>query len=111
MGVLAMLGLQSRSKGAVEIINAGSDNKHLLEGLGIESLFTFIEKQGDGEDKEKWVRPEQKTDVLERAETVYSAHDTLIRVNESVNRPKFEKVVEFAKKDLDKLKDDSSSRK
>ena len=104
MGVLAMLGLQTRNKSVVEIINASSENRHLLEGLGIQSLFSFVEKVADAGAQPTWTKPEEKTNALDRAETVYSAHDTLIRANEAVNRPKFEKVVEYAKKDLDKLK-------
>ncbi|MDD3117557.1 MAG: STAS domain-containing protein [Victivallales bacterium] len=104
MGVLAMLGLQTRNKAVVEIVNAGTENRHLLEGLGIQSLFSFVEKTAGGQPEAHWSRPEAKADAVDRAETVYTAHDTLIRANETVNRPKFEKVVEFAKKDLDKLK-------
>ncbi len=104
MGVLAMLGLHARSGGEVEIINAGSENRHLLEGLGIEELFKFTEKQGGSAKGKEWVKQDEKSSQLDHAETVYSAHDTLVRVN-SGNKPKFEKVVEFAKKDLDRLRD------
>jgi len=105
MGVLAMLGLHARSGGEIEIINAGSENRHLLEGLGIEELFHFTEKQGESSVKSKdWVKQEGKNSQLDQAETVYSAHDTLVRVHDG-NKPKFEKVVEYAKKDLDRLRD------
>lgn len=106
MGVLAMLGLQARSGGTVEIINAGIDNRKLLDGLGIQELFTFTEKHAETEaaENQEWVRPEQTVSQLEHAKTVHSAHDTLIKANEQ-NKPKFEKVVEFAKKDLDRLEE------
>lgn len=106
MGVLAMLGLQVREGGKVEIVNADKDNRHLLEGLGIEELFDFVNKDNNESDKDrKWVRPEEKSSQVDQAETVYSAHDTLVRVYDG-NKAKFEKVVEFAKKDLDRLKKD-----
>lgn len=104
MGVLAMLGLQARSRGVVEIVNAGPENQKLLQGLGIHDLFSFVMREMDISVGAAVGPSEYKVSDLDRAEMVYTAHDTLIQANES-NREKFDKVVEFAKKDLDKLKD------
>lgn len=104
MGVLAMLGLQARSRGVVEIVNAGVDNQRLLQGLGIHDLFSFITREADSPTPKTALSADYQVSELDRAETVYTAHDTLIQANEK-NREKFDKVVEFAKKDLDKLKD------
>jgi len=106
MGVLAMLGLQVRAQGAVEIVNASIDNQHLLQGLGIHDLFNFVTRDtplATPAEASQFVAAEPTTNAIEKAETVLTAHDTLIKANED-NRQKFEKVVEFAQKDLDKLK-------
>jgi len=112
MGVLAMLGLQVRARGAVEIVNASVENQRLLQGLGIHDLFNFITKDtsADAGVEAKFVAAESTANAIEKAETVLKAHDTLIKANED-NRAKFEKVVEFAQKDLDKLQADEQNKK
>ena len=106
MGVLAMIGLKSRKIGAVvEIINADANNRHLLIGLGLEKLFVFVDRQVIQENIE-WQQSESGQDRMATAETVVEAHQTLMNVDQN-NVPKFEKVVEFAQEDLDKLKKSS----
>lgn len=103
MGVLAMIGLKARKVGGiVEIINADANNRHLLIGLGLEKLFVFIERQA-GPENADWQQSESDKDRLTTAETVVEAHQTLMDVDQN-NIPKFEKVVEFAQDDLDKIK-------
>ena len=103
MGVLAMIGLKARKVGGVvEIINADTNNRHLLIGLGLEKLFAFIERQENLENAD-WQESESDKDRLTTAETVVEAHQTLMDVDQH-NIPKFEKVVEFAQEDLDKIK-------
>lgn len=103
MGVLAMIGLKSRKIGAVvEIINADANNRHLLIGLGLEKLFAFIDRQ-DTQENIEWQQSESGQDRMTTAETVVEAHKTLMNVDQN-NVSKFEKVVEFAQEDLDKLK-------
>lgn len=106
MGVLAMLGLEARKLNApVEILGANDENLGLLEGLGLKKLFNFInEVSTDIFDTKNWERVGgDPTTIRERAETVYEAHDTLMDVDVE-NVPKFEKVVDLAKKDLDMIK-------
>ncbi|MHB9138201.1 MAG: STAS domain-containing protein [Victivallaceae bacterium] len=106
MGVLAMIGLKSRKAGAVvEIVNADANNRHLLIGLGLEKLFAFVDQQETPENAE-WQQSEAGKDQLTTAETVVEAHQTLMDIDQN-NVPKFEKVVEFAQEDLDKLKKSS----
>ena len=106
MGVLAMIGLKSRKIGAVvEIINADANNRHLLIGLGLEKLFVFVDRQVIQENIE-WQQSESGQDRMATAETVVEAHQTLMNVDQN-NVPKFEKVVEFAQEDLDKIKKSS----
>ena len=103
MGVLAMIGLKARKVGGiVEIINADANNRHLLIGLGLEKLFAFIERHESLENAD-WQQSEPDKDRLTTAETVVEAHQTLMDVDQN-NIPKFEKVVEFAQEDLDKIK-------
>ena len=104
MGLLAMLGLRARKINAfMEILNANEMNMGLLGGLGLEKLFKFSVRDTT-EDKDKdWKKTETQSDKLSTAEAVVDAHDTLMDVDPG-NIPKFERVVDFAKKDLDKLK-------
>jgi anti-anti-sigma regulatory factor len=103
MGVLAMIGLKARKVGGiVEIVNADANNRHLLIGLGLEKLFVFIDRQETMENVD-WQQSESEKDRLTTAETVVEAHQTLMDVDQN-NIPKFEKVVEFAQEDLDKIK-------
>ena len=104
MGLLAMLGLRARKISAVmEILNANEANMGLLRGLGLEKLFKFSVRDSSEIDKDStWQKAETQSDKLATAEAVVDAHDTLMDVNPG-NIPKFEKVVDLAKKDLDKL--------
>jgi hypothetical protein len=51
----------------------------------------------------EWTMPEASRDKLDTAEAVVDAHDTLMDVTPE-NIPKFKSVVNFARKDLEKLK-------
>ena len=104
MGLLAMLGLRARKINAVmEILNANEMNVGLLGGLGLEKLFKFSVRDTADEKDKDWKKTETQSDKLSTAEAVVDAHDTLMDVDPG-NIPKFERVVDFAKKDLDKLK-------
>ena len=106
MGILAMLGLRSKKIDAVmTIFNAGELNKSLLFGLGLKKLFHFAEGavsldvQADAANG--------AADKIVNAQTVLDAHKTLMDVDEE-NVKKFEKVVDYVQKDLDKLNDKKS---
>ena len=100
MGMLAMLGLSARKKSVpAEIFNASEQNEKLLCGLGLNKVFEF--KLGEfeaaaGDAASNATTPESN------AHNVLDAHQTLMDIDVS-NVPKFEKVVEFVKKDIDRM--------
>ena len=102
MGVLAMIALRAKKIGAViSIYNASELAKNQLFGLGLKKLFQFAE--GTVEMGElaapAAIAP---VDQITHATTVLEAHKTLMDVDQD-NVEKFEKVVDFVQKDLDKL--------
>lgn len=108
MGVLTMLALKSRKCGfQIMLINASGQLNKLLRDLGVAKLFKFI----SGEENSS-VQSGSASDVpvagtsslLATAQTVVDAHKTLI-VADSSNAEKFDKVVEFAEQDVQRLKD------
>ena len=106
MGVLTMVALKAQSsKAKIMICNASDANKHLLSSLGIAALFEFIDLDID-EKCQCWVGASKRNDnKLETAEIVFKAHDTLMKADEG-NIKKFEKVVEYARQDLEKIRDE-----
>ena len=106
MGVLTMIALKAQScKAKITICNASDSNKHLLSSLGIAALFEFVDLDVD-EKRDCWVGASKRSDnKLETAEIVFEAHDTLMRADEG-NIKKFEKVVEYARQDLEKVRDE-----
>ncbi len=110
MGILAMLGLKAhKCKAVMNIVNAGPQSKELLVGLGIDRLIHFIQRSDDGkliEENATEINCSKHSDhKLETAECVYEAHATLMDIDKD-NVKKFEKVVEYAKTDLDKLREE-----
>ena len=107
MGMLAMLGLSAKKKGApAEIYNASEQNDKLLGGLGLKKVFEFrIGPSMAGDDV-----PAASNDssAESRARNVLVAHQTLMDIDIS-NVPKFEKVVEYVKKDIDRMEQDKKS--
>jgi anti-sigma B factor antagonist len=102
MGILAMLALKIKTnKKTVQIANANEANKKLLNGLGLNKLFDYIETSE--EETQDWNK-EEKTDtsLKENAETVLQAHKVLIETDIS-NVDKFKNVVEQVEKEIDKL--------
>lgn len=103
MGVLSMLGLKARKCGArVEILNASDSNRGLLKGLGVARLFQFAECDTSVMAAEDAAVLDTAAAPLETAETVLQAHETLMDVDEE-NVKKFQQVVDFARKDVDRL--------
>ncbi|MBR6240747.1 MAG: STAS domain-containing protein [Lentisphaeria bacterium] len=100
MGMLAMLGLSARKKSVpAEIFNASEQNEKLLGGLGLKKVFEF--RIGAFDDV-AGVAASNATTPESNAHNVLDAHQTLMDIDIS-NVPKFEKVVEFVKKDIDKM--------
>jgi len=107
MGILAKIGLRAKQIGAaMEIINASASNIALLKGLGLSSLFKFIEREEVFNLGDEWDEAGEKGDALDTAEAVHDAHDTLMDVAPE-NIPKFKTVVDLAQKDINKLKHQS----
>lgn len=110
MGIMAMIGLKAQKKNVqVEILNADENNKYLLAGLGLDKLFKFVEKDTCNI-CEKKISPDSTKSALDTAKTVVDAHRTLTRIDEK-NIPKFEKVIEFAQEDVDRLKKKDKDKK
>lgn len=104
MGIMAMIGLKAKKNNVqVEILNADEANKYLLEGLGLDKIFSFADKDSCNICDEVIAPGTDTCSLLTQAETVVDAHKTLTRIDKE-NIPKFEKVIEFAKEDVDKLK-------
>ena len=107
MGMLAMLGLNAKKKGAsAEIFNASEQNEKLLGGLGLKKVFEF--KTGPFTAGDDVPAASNDTSAEGRARNVLDAHQTLMDIDIS-NVPKFEKVVEFVKKDIDRMDQDKQS--
>lgn len=106
MGVMTMLALTARKQGKVAgVRNVTPQVFGLLKGLGVDKLFVFEETAapagGSGA-----VSVEANTEALPRARAVVEAHKTLVDVDPG-NAAKFEKVIEFAEKDLKKLENET----
>ena len=100
MGMLAMLGLNAKKKNVpAEIWNASEHNEKLLGGLGLKKVFEF--RIGAFDDV-AGAAASNATTPESNAHNVLDAHQTLMDIDIS-NVPKFEKVVEFVKKDIDKM--------
>lgn len=110
MGVLAMVGLEARKRHVpVEILEASRENLALLDGLGLKKLFHFGKIQNDiniGPIRER--KDDVKDSKLQQAKMIHDAHKTLMEVDDG-NVPKFKTVVDFAKKDVDRLKEEDES--
>ncbi len=105
MGVLAMMALRAKKINAsISIYNASEQNKTSLCGLGLKRLFTFAE--GAVSMDAQIASDETPADRKTSAETVLEAHKTLMNVDQG-NVGKFEKVVDFVQKDLDRLNEKS----
>ena len=101
MGILAMIGLKAKKLGSlVSIVNASDNNKNLLNGLGLQKIFTYT-TTSEIESHQRWMDAGTSIDKTEKAETVLIAHETLMEVDKQ-NIPKFQNVVDFVKKDLQK---------
>ena len=101
MGMLAMLGLNAKKKNVpAEIWNASEQNEKLLCGLGLKKVFAFENGTFGGADDT--AAAPNATTAESNARNVLDAHQTLMDIDEA-NVPKFEKVVEYVKKDIDKM--------
>ena len=107
MGVLSMIALKARkNNAAVELLNAADHLKKLLRDLGVFKLFVFSAASDDaGTETTQWSAPEKNNSLLTAAETVTEAHEVLVEADEA-NAARFDQVIEFARKDVERLKKD-----
>ena len=87
----------------MEILNLSEKNANLLKTLGIDRVLAYY-ADGHGHSL-----AEQKTESLsieatkkELAETALQAHEELVQANDE-NLPRFKRVIDFLKDDLDRL--------
>lgn len=105
MGVLAGLSGRLKQKGLMlELINLSEKNAALLATLGVDQVIAhYSHSHGHA-------LPEVPTQSLptvestkkELAETALQAHETLVDLNKE-NRPRFKRVIEYLKADVDRL--------
>ncbi len=101
MGVLSMIGLKAmRSKGEIRLLNASSVLQKLLRDLGVSRLFLFTEGELNEGDLQT---AGASATLLTTAETVAEAHETLVETDSS-NAAAFDQVIEFARQDVERLK-------
>ena len=111
MGVLTMLTMKLRKHGSkVMLINASSQLNKLLRDLGVAKLFNFVAGDDKGAGKSAAAGQEipvpGKATLLTTAQTVVDAHKSLVEADRS-NLEKFDKVIEFAEQDVERLKNDN----
>jgi len=105
MGVLAGLsGRLKKSGQTLELINLSEKNIRLLSTLGVDQVIDhYSHSHGHA-------MPAQETSPLstaaatkmDLARTALQAHETLVELNEE-NRPRFKRVIEYLKADVDRL--------
>lgn len=110
MGVLAMLGLESRGKCAIVFVNVSPANRKLLDGLGVSRLFRFATEPVPEVTWSTLCTAAEKTAAASRetAELVLSAHQTLMNVDAG-NIPKFRNVVDMLINEVEQLKKEGES--
>ena len=105
MGVLAGLsGRLKRAGQSMELVNLSDKNASLLKTLGVDQVVSFY-RNAHGhplEVQDTQAVPTDQTSKKELAETALQAHEKLVQIHEG-NRPRFKRVVEFLKDDVDRL--------
>ena len=105
MGVMAGLsGRLKKTDQTLELINLSDKNTNLLATLGVDQVLAFYSNDHGhtipGQKAQSL--PTDQTSKKEMAETALCAHEKLVQISEE-NRPKFKRVIEFLKEDLDRL--------
>jgi anti-anti-sigma factor len=105
MGVLA--GLSGRLKQrdqALELINLSEKNEALLATLGVDQVVSHYSHSHGHElpALETQSLPTASATKKDLAETALQAHETLVELSEE-NRPRFKRVIEYLKADVDRL--------
>ncbi len=111
MGVMSMIGLKAyRARAVVELAGASAQVRHLLKGLGIDRLFTFVDSAPVATHNDwEFLGRSGERDQLKTAETVVEAHETLVEAD-SENREKFGQVIDFAREDLARIRSEEQEK-
>ena len=105
MGVLAGLSGRLKQSGqALELINLSEKNAGLLATLGVDQVIAHYSHSHGHEMPEQEVKSLSVDGVTKKelAETALQAHQNLVDLNEE-NRPRFKRVIEYLKADVDRL--------
>ena len=105
MGVLAGLSGRLKQNGQVlELINLSEKNAGLLATLGVDRVIAHY-SNSHGHEMPGQEATSLSTDGVtkkELAETALQAHQNLVELSEE-NRPRFKRVIEYLKADVDRL--------
>jgi anti-sigma B factor antagonist len=105
MGVLAGLSGRLKQNGqALELINLSKKNTELLATLGVDQVIAHYSHNHGHElpDQPAQSLPTASASKKDLAETALQAHETLVELSEE-NRPRFKRVIEYLKADVDRL--------
>lgn len=105
MGVLAGLSGRLKKKDqTLELINLSEKNIHLLTTLGVDQVLSYHNNAHDLKIPEAATTslPIDNASKKELAQTALTAHEKLVQINEE-NNPRFKRVIEFLKEDIDRL--------
>ncbi|MEI7851861.1 MAG: STAS domain-containing protein [Kiritimatiellales bacterium] len=105
MGVLAGLSGRLKQTGkTLELINLSDKNTQLLATLGVDKVIAHYSHSHGHELPGRLTQslPTASATKKDLAETALQAHETLAELSEE-NRPRFKRVIEFLKADVDRL--------
>ncbi len=105
MGVLAGLSGRLKQHGQIlELINLSEKNTQLLATLGVDRVIAhYSHSHGHAmPDQPAQALPVTQATKKDLAETALLAHETLVEFSEE-NRPRFKRVIEYLKADVDRL--------
>jgi anti-anti-sigma factor len=105
MGVLAGLSGRLKQNGqTLELINLSDKNTQLLATLGVDQVIAHYSHSHGHELPGRLTQslPAASATKKDLAETALQAHETLVELSEE-NRPRFKRVIEYLKADVDRL--------
>ncbi len=105
MGVLAGLSGRLKKNGQrLELINLSDKNANLLSTLGVARILDVYRNDHGYDIPEQTAQslPTDQASKKEMAETALQAHENLVEISEE-NKPRFKRVIELLRKDVDRL--------
>lgn len=96
MGVLALVGIQGRDRLHLVLVNAGGNNRELLDGIGVSRVWTYADEPAPDADWTTLCKAAAGVadNLGELAPTMLEAHQVLMDLDPA-NVPKFRDVVEL----------------